>query len=335
MEDLAEDIEPLTHKPAFLYNEIALTYLESEDLKKDYTEAEILAKVDTNVKMAWSKIDELKDYKPRDVTVPEWNLYGLKVKSDLYLTQYKLNLLKNDSLEASKSVYEAISNAPHQMNALLYKEALNLNLKYGDAAQLRRLIEFAYSNDVVDRELQNYILGLIGKGDDVDINFVNGLIAKNTAKHNLQLKNSLIKGTQLSGFVQTPEKTFVDLESLKGKIKIISINSTWCDVCTQVYPILNEIYAKYQTNTNVSVIGLSVWEDDEPIDAVNEMIGEFKIKFPYYIDNTDIIPRKYDVFGFPTILIVDKDNYVRYTIRGFANGEELVKLIDGFVNMLN
>ncbi|TNE33157.1 TlpA family protein disulfide reductase, partial [bacterium] len=127
---------------------------------------------------------------------------------------------------------------------------------------------------------------------------------------------------------------FIDLDKLKGNLKIVSINSTWCDVCTQVFPILNELNAKYQADTNVSIIGISVWEDDDPISAISDMKKEYDINFPYYIDNTDILPRKLNVFGFPTILIVDKDNYVRYTIRGFNNGEELIKLIDDFVEIL-
>lgn len=334
MEDLVDDIDNLTHKPAFLYNDIALTYLQNEDLRKEYTKEELNTKIDTNIKIGLTKIAELKDYRPRDVTTKEWDIYEAKVKSDLYLTKYKFEIEKNDSLDASKSVYEAISLAPHQMNAILYKEVLELSDKFSKTQELKQIIELAYKNNVVNRDLQNYILSLVKENKDLDIGYINSLIEQNKENNQKKITQSLVNGKKLTGFVQSLDKTFLDLEKLAGKVKIIAISSTWCDVCTQVYPTLNEIYTKYESNKNVSVYGISIWEDDDAIDAVNDMVKEYDIQFPYYIDNTDIIPRKYDIFGFPTILIVDGDNNVRYTIRGFANGEELSNLIDEFVKIL-
>lgn len=334
MDKLDDDINLLSRNPAFLYNEIAQTYLEDEDLKKEYSQKELFDRVDSNISIGLSKIEGLIDYKPKDITNIEWDQYKSKVKSDLYLTKFRLNILKKDSASAFKSVYEAINLAPNQMNALLYSEAILLADEFGNSAQLKQIIESAYSSNAVDRELENYILSLIDSNKNLDLNFINNLIKSNKTENNLKLRNSLTKDTKLSGFVQKLDKTFIDLDKLKGNLKIVSINSTWCDVCTQVFPILNELNAKYQADTNVSIIGISVWEDDDPISAISDMKKEYDINFPYYIDNTDILPRKLNVFGFPTILIVDKDNYVRYTIRGFNNGEELIKLIDDFVEIL-
>lgn len=334
MDKLEYNLNLLKYKPAFLYNEIAQTYIEDEDLNKEYSKKELYDRADTNIRIGLSKINELIEFKPKDVTKNEWYQYQSKVKSDLYLTDFRLNIMKNDSSSAFKSVLLAINNSPNQMNAVLYNEALELAVKYGDIAQIKQIIGFAYKSNAVDRDLGNYILSIIDKTNGLSLDYINNIIKNSSQRNNSKLRNSLAKDIKLSGFVQKLDKTFIDLDKLKGNVKIVSINSTWCDVCTQVFPILNELNTKYQADTNVSIIGISVWEDDDPISAINDMKKEYDINFPYYIDNTDILPRKLNIFGFPTILIVDKDNYVRYTIRGFNNGEELIKLIDDFVEIL-
>lgn len=334
MQKLNGNLELIKYKPSYLYNEIALTYLEDEDLSKDYTEKEILDSSFKYIELGLNSIPTLNKFKPIDISNIEWNIFKDKTESDLLLTEYKTNLLKNDSVAAFNSVLLAINKAPYQMNSLLYTEVLELAIQYGSTNQIKEIIKYAYQNNAFDRELEKKILNIISNNDGIEISYLNNLIELNNNQNKKALEQSMSNDVKLSGFVQKLDKKFFDLEKLEGDVKIVSISSTWCDVCTQVYPILNQLNAKYKNDSKVNLIGISIWEDEQGIADLSKLIEEYEIKYPYYIDNTDILPRKLNVFGFPTILIVDQNNMVRYTIRGFNNGEELIKLVDDFVEIL-
>lgn len=334
MGKLSKDLSKLNQVPAYLYNEIALTYIDDEDIKSAFTQKEILDSSNKYVSIGLTKLDSLYEFRPIDISIMEWEIFVSKTKSDLYLSQYKLNVLSKDSVSATENVIKAIDAAPYQMNSVLYTEALELANKYNKTEVIKNLIEKAYKNNIVDMELEKYILKLISTNSNIDISFLNGVIEANKKRKVEKLKNSLTKDTQLSGFVQNVDGTFSDLDKLKGKIKVVLIGSSWCDVCTEVYPIFNQLQTQFKADTTVNIIGISIWEDEKAKESVKDMIAEFNIEYPNYIDNTDLIPRKMNVFGFPTILIVDKDNYVRYTIRGFKNREELLDLVNDFVRIL-
>ncbi|MCB0702821.1 MAG: TlpA disulfide reductase family protein [Candidatus Kapaibacterium sp.] len=335
MDKLDQNLKKLNRIPAYLYNEIALTYLEDEDIKDELTQKEIFDNVIRYSNMGLSKLDSLYGFKPIDVSYPEWKVYISKNESELYLTQFKLHLITKDSINALSSVVKAIDAAPYQMNSTLYTEALELANKYNKTNQIKSIIENAYKNNIVDSDLEKFILNLISTNNSIDISFLNNVIESSKKTKLEKLKNSLTKETQLSGFVQNTDGTFADLDKLKGKVKVILIGSSWCDVCTEVYPIFNQLYSQFKDDKNVSIIGISIWEDDKALESVKDMITDFSIEYPNYIDNTDLIPRKFNVFGFPTIVIVDQDNYIRYTIRGYKNREVLIDLVNDFVRILD
>lgn len=334
MNKLNQNLKRLNHIPAYLYNEIALTYLEDQDIKDEFTLKELIDNAMLYSNIGLSKLDSLFDFKPIDVSYPEWRVYVSKNESDLYLTQYKLNLLTKDSIIALSSVVKAIDAAPYQMNSTLYTEALELANKYNKTNQIKSIIEKAYENNIVDSDLEKFILKLISENNNIEISYINELIKSNKNNKIDKLKNSLTKETQLSGFVQKIDGTFADLDKLKGKVKVVLIGSSWCDVCAEVYPIFNQLHSQYKDESKVEIIGISIWEDDNAIESLKDLITDFSIEYPNYIDNTDLIPRKLNVFGFPTIVIVDKDNYIRYTIRGYKNREELIDLVNDFVRIL-
>ncbi|MFA7325391.1 MAG: redoxin family protein [Candidatus Kapaibacterium sp.] len=334
MNKLDQNLNKLKFIPAYLYNEIALTYIDEEDIKVEFAQKEIIDSANKYLNIGLSKLDSMHVFMPIDVSFPEWKVYISKTESDLYLTQYKLNLLSNDSLNALVSVEKAIEAAPYQMNSALYTEALELANKYKKTNSIKSLIELAYKNNIVDNDLEKYILKLISENNNIDISYINELIKSNKQSKIDKLKNSLTKETQLSGFVQNLDGTFADLDKLKGKVKVVLIGSSWCDVCTEVYPIFNQLHSQYKTDSKVSIVGISIWEDEKAKESVKDMIADFNIEYPNYIDNTDLVPRKLNVFGFPTIVIVDQDNYIRYTIRGYKNREELLGLVNDFVRIL-
>jgi thiol-disulfide isomerase/thioredoxin len=149
-------------------------------------------------------------------------------------------------------------------------------------------------------------------------------------KLRIQIKKDLVS-KPISGIVKSLNGKYNDLSELSNKIHIISITSTWCDVCEETFPTLSKISNKY---TNTELIGISVWGDEDEENQLVKIINENDIGYKYYLDNTDVIPRKIDLFGFPTILIVDANNKLRYTVRGFNSEESLENIIDTVIDLI-
>lgn len=329
-ENIDENLKKLDLKNAILFKYLALGMLKNSDLNTDLGSEKYLRDLEINLKNAFGLVNDLDSIKPKDLSLIEFEDYKEKIRSDLFLISYRLDLLKNDSASAYQSVYEAINKAPYQMNSRLYKEAIALSSEFGSTANTKEIIKQAYYNDVVDSNLEEIILETINNNNDINIEFINQLLKEKQEKLRIQIKKDLVT-KPISGIVKSLNGKYNDLSVLTNKIHIISITSTWCDVCEETFPTLNKISNKY---SNTELIGISVWGDEDEENQLVKIINENDIGYKYYLDNTDVIPRKFDLFGFPTILIVDANNKLRYTVRGFNSEESLENIIDTVIDLI-
>jgi len=327
---LNEEIKKLNNQSAILYKYIALGLLKNSDLGTELGDEKYQKDIEINLKNAFSKVNDLDSIRPNDLSSIEFDDYKDKIRSDLFLISYRLDLLKNDSSSAFQSVYEAINKAPFQMNARLYNEAINLSAKNGSTSNTKEIIRQAYLNDVIDSDLEESILKIINSNNDISINYVNEILNDKQKQFEESIKKNLVN-EDISGIIKSLDGKYKDLSELGDGFHIVSITSTWCDVCEETFPILNNLHNKYD---DVSIFGISVWGDDDEDNQLTKIIKENKIEYEYFLDKTDIIPRKFDLFGFPTILIIDANNKLRYTVRGFKSEESLENTIETVLDLI-
>lgn len=123
------------------------------------------------------------------------------------------------------------------------------------------------------------------------------------------------------------EGTTHTLASYRGKVLLLDFWYRGCGWCITAMPKIKEIASRY-AGQPVVVLGMNTDEDPDDIRFVEQ-----KMKLNYPTLRAKEIPSKYEVRGFPTLLLIDKKGVVRHVHVGFSPDmvEELRKKIDSLL----
>lgn len=115
------------------------------------------------------------------------------------------------------------------------------------------------------------------------------------------------------------------LSRQKGKVILLNFTSISCPHSIESVNMLNNLYSKY-TKRKFSIITINPFDDREAVEKFNKKLN---IKYPVYLNigtaNTD----NYNVYGYPTFYLIDKDGNVLKGFSGYDKSLEydLKKLI--------
>ena len=136
-------------------------------------------------------------------------------------------------------------------------------------------------------------------------------------------------------------KNDITLEKLKNKIVIIFAFQMLCPACVQhSIPQSKKLFEKFK-NEDVVILGLhTVFEHHSVMnnEALKVFVHENNIKFPIAIDmpvKNDYIPasmKKYNMQGTPSLIIIDKEGYLRMNAFGLVEDLEIGLLIGSLLN---
>lgn len=130
-----------------------------------------------------------------------------------------------------------------------------------------------------------------------------------------------------SGSAATPAPDFelplrsggtVKLADLRGKVVMLNFWASWCGPCRQEFPILDEMYRKYQP-MGFTLVGVNV--ESETKDA-ERFLSSTPVSFPIAFDSENAVSGKYGVSAMPTTLLVDRKGNVRWLHRAYKPGDE-------------
>lgn len=114
-----------------------------------------------------------------------------------------------------------------------------------------------------------------------------------------------------------PNQEFVDIkgEPIKlndGKIKVIELWHTNCGACFKKFPAFDKFREKYQSNPNVSFYALNIALPNETFDK-RIKIAKSKVNFKFKnIFSGHAFADNLEINSYPTMLIVDKKNRVKF-----------------------
>ena len=110
-------------------------------------------------------------------------------------------------------------------------------------------------------------------------------------------------------------------EDLKGeKLTVIDFWTTWCKPCRKAMPELNKIFNSFK-NEGVAVIGINC-DGPRSIAKVEPMSASLQIEYPVLLDIDSELFNYLNLSGFPTLILVDASDKVRYIHEGFVTGDE-------------
>lgn len=113
----------------------------------------------------------------------------------------------------------------------------------------------------------------------------------------------------------------VNLYDLKGEtLTVLDFWTTWCKPCKKAIPELNKIYQAHK-DSGVQIIGVNC-DGPRTTAKVPGVSRSLQIEYPVLLDiNADIL-NALNLSNFPTLIILDSKNKIKYFHEGFVPGDE-------------
>ncbi len=121
----------------------------------------------------------------------------------------------------------------------------------------------------------------------------------------------------------------VNLYDLKGEqVTVLDFWTTFCRPCMKAIPELNKIYSEYK-DQGVQIIGVNC-DGPRTVAKVPAMSQTLQIEYPVLVDINSDIFNSLNFSNYPTLIILDEKNKIKYMHEGFIPGdeEEIVKAIN-------
>ncbi|MCW5942659.1 MAG: TlpA family protein disulfide reductase [Fimbriimonadaceae bacterium] len=103
----------------------------------------------------------------------------------------------------------------------------------------------------------------------------------------------------------------LELKSLKGKVVLVDFWATWCGYCNELMPGVEALHKKYG-DKGLAVV--AVTKEDPAL--VKKFVATMGYKLPFYLDTNGEAHSFYEVAGYPSLLIVDREGFVTQRLQG-------------------
>jgi thiol-disulfide isomerase/thioredoxin len=107
----------------------------------------------------------------------------------------------------------------------------------------------------------------------------------------------------------------VNLAQYRGKLVYLDFWASWCGPCKQSFPWMNEMQAKYGKQ-GLQVIGINL---DMKSEDGHRFLSTTPAQFIVAFDPNGDTPRKYQVKGMPTSVLIGRDGMIISEHMGFNN----------------
>lgn len=132
-----------------------------------------------------------------------------------------------------------------------------------------------------------------------------------------------------SGFSWLNTKEPLSLEKLKGHVIVLDFWTYCCINCMHMLPALAELEKKYEGKPVVFIgVHSAKFFNEQETGNIEQAVARYEISHPVVVDKKMSIWQKYDVSGWPTIVIVDPNGTIVYKQSGEGQKETIEDIID-------
>lgn len=117
----------------------------------------------------------------------------------------------------------------------------------------------------------------------------------------------------------------LSLSDLRGKGVVMNFFASWCAPCRAEAKDLEGTYQKHRSR---GIVFLGVDIEQDTWDEALAFVEEFGITYPAVRDSKGEIAEKYQMFGLPTTVFIDKDGIIRSKFVGPFLGQEGLKELE-------
>lgn len=119
-----------------------------------------------------------------------------------------------------------------------------------------------------------------------------------------------------------------ELSAYRGRVVVLNFWATWCPPCVEELPSLQRLYAA-RREQGLEILAVDV---GEPSEQVVDFLAKIdtRVEFPVLLDSDGEQLRRWKVYAFPTTLLIDPEQRIRYAGFGaFAwDDPEILALVD-------
>lgn len=119
----------------------------------------------------------------------------------------------------------------------------------------------------------------------------------------------------------TPQGDTLRSSEYVNKVVVLDFWATWCGPCKKQFPVLEEIYKKYQGNDKVAFLIVNSTMRGDTFDKASEFIAQTSYDLPFVIDINSETSKKFKVNLIPTIIIIDKEGVIQLIHKGYDESE--------------
>jgi peroxiredoxin len=105
----------------------------------------------------------------------------------------------------------------------------------------------------------------------------------------------------------------VSLDSMRGKVVLLSFWAPWCVPCKDELPELDKLYKKYASK-GLTIVGISV---ESSRGGVSSFLKKTPVTFPVVIDAAGHAAEAYRITGLPVSFLIDKKGFIYKRYQGF------------------
>jgi len=102
----------------------------------------------------------------------------------------------------------------------------------------------------------------------------------------------------------------IKLSELRGQVIVLNFWASWCGNCLQQFPLLNAYYQKNK-DKNFTLLSINI---DEDLLTATRLVQKRNFDYPILYDTSNQVSRLYSVDDLPTVFLIDRDGYIRYTL---------------------
>lgn len=100
------------------------------------------------------------------------------------------------------------------------------------------------------------------------------------------------------------------IQDFQNKILILDFWHTRCGVCFRKFPIVQELYTKYKSDTSILILTINKPIEDDSTGQAFNVIKQNGYTFPVLLPKNKSLPEIFEVTSYPTTFVIDKNGKI-------------------------
>jgi len=116
----------------------------------------------------------------------------------------------------------------------------------------------------------------------------------------------------------------VSLQSLRGKVVVVNIWTTWCAFCKSEMPAFQKVFDSFQPDSGAVILAVNSTIQDDPV-KVAQFVKDYGLRYPILLDASGRTTAAYQVRALPTTFFIDRNGIIQNVTIGGPLTEVMIQ----------